>query len=1810
MLGRVKSVMLAAIVRAQRRSFHSRPPLRSLSRRLGTTLVQAMYPGSPFERCMLALELYSVLIDEWAPPDDVATPPGRADPARDAMVDAATDVSDDPRRSLAYPWTLPEAVQTAHLRTDCTARAPSSGHTAGTSSSFVHAPARASVYAECKRTFHLFGPMAASRLLSLMSSHTFEAVRTAAFELLARFPQGELPGFPSVLVEKQDEASSEGDSSALQWHMHGAANLQEALPHAPRQLSIESLLNGFAIRQLSSARAHETAAAAALVRVAVGRYVVGGECVMRVLSTRSPFYPGSAVSTGGAGGREDERTADHACIPEDAPRRTLDPKGSLSLNRAAETLGSRPSQPSMSMVETQRWYFQLTPLGPTARRPLPPEGAVQNNRVTSQAPALGVSATGVGAERCGGTIVGRAILLLHDLSMLAERCIRGHEHSAARPPSHPAGSQTELHSIIPLQDNGGGGSLHGALAALRAVLSEVESIVGPTGRRRSGIGPAEIDTLRSELPPLLTLAAAATEAALAVLSGPASAAHRAAGDLTTSGVEEAGRDRSATLGPVRHRPATTMGDAGGGSIADWGFLSDGQDANNGHVDCDGEDEDNEADCSAVNVQVMLEGVRIGAGAPVALPRAYVKRGKLVVVRCWLALKEAALLVAAVVRLGLPLPSHRIRGSRAYGCDDGRMARTATGSNWSRGADATALPSSSSPGNLPQLLSTAVVNDAGNSLIGALLRTRHNGAIEMCSEALAELSHRALVSLDADTAALPASWCAKLLEAAIGGGGATTHVRRSAGLPHALLAVLYAEERAAAAGRSSAPSGTPMFTHAVRQLLARAIDDAPMSENSHADQVHGCDANAEESAGGDNNTGRTSTSADPLLLVDSGDSDGRVHALNLLRFLFIDKAFGLPAQPFFASGFKAAFIALGSSRWPVRNSGLLLLASLLSRALRNRRQRDEHAAANGLGIRDFFTRAPELYPFLLACLRRSTAAAVGDNVALKEHLHDADEAIASTAGTTDLFGILCLLGKLVPSPATPHSSTNPTHDLAPFLALVSGCSELANHKLRVVAARAIVPLVPSDGLAAHLLALASSLPSQDASTSTADGLTAGPRKCRGAHNRLHGVLLQMVALLTAARQRAAVRVVTHSPSDDVERPNSALASASLSASEPSQDSTRIGITEMCRGLLSALLPAIWMISLRRQPCAPIRLVFIQVLSEALAGADAFCVASERMTCTDGSDAVPRIVSAVRLAARESLAGSTQGVAADSARLETLNLDFRLRLSGYQEGCEERYEPGLTDPMLIALLRDAQYEARLLGLYHTRALLGLPPCSIDTDDVPVVPRGASGGLAVSVGRHDVGSHLVTAALGKYAMRHTAHNLGATTLPVSTSLSASCNGSTSGARALQVMSWVANSELCNSLYALAQSLVHIVAFDSMRSCVLHAMALLAEAWVALGPAVCYGSGTLDPTQVAIDQRIDMPRANTGAKLTDLLGTLTQALHKRRSSDDAELSAYALHLAACCSSTNLISALFPSSMQRKPESNLVQRFAQGARVDVGAQMHYEATSAGWSHDVLDAIDEASSYSNPEPLRLGAALALSKSSLMVALPCIAADAPKSEISTTPWDGHQLRAWLIALRALEDDSENVRRAMACATSPLLADGSIQLHPSAVVRLAWRRLASTFATSVDVADELMRRIVGVPLRTSSVQRERVRRIIDVNLGAIDDGCHAFYPTGDEIFDELFPREPENTWVEWVEQAAIAAPLLRSMLHVCQTMREPTDESVSKAASLGNATEILQAAGSWRNALGGRRTPIEEGGITMPSRFLWERRAYYVHAALNV
>lgn len=586
----------------------------------------------------------------------------------------------------------------------------------------------------------------------------------------------------------------------------------------------------------------------------------------------------------------------------------------------------------------------------------------------------------------------------------------------------------------PIDTRGGSdrSAVHGLLLCVRFVLEDLEASAPAVSAGEDACeARARWDSeLRTWLPRVLSSAARASRMALAILCDPTPE-----GGVATLAASAAGSGAAASVVGVPHSAS---------SVADVGFLgSSGS--------CD------EAEA----------------------PGQYVREGKALVVISWLAIKEATVLLGQAVRLATPAATS---GRAAPAC------RPAGGGGGKRGGAAASRLC---------LLQRSDVEVAAESLLHTLTTTRHDGAITAAASGLGMICER-LLNLsasagDCSLAYLPARWLEGLLSGTeVGGaGGAVTYLRRSAGLPHAVLAVLHAEQLG---GSESAHRGGhvtsagAMLASTVQRLLESA---APPGGETAGEK------------GGDKAGEKAADKPGGGVASDAGPEDGpwlvRVHSLNLLRLIFLDKAFQLAILPYVSDGFLAAFRALSAPQWAVRNSAVMLLAALLERATRQRRTRegkDEAHDGNGLGIRDFFAKAPALLPFLLEQLAACAAAATPD---APGHAPSPDPS------RPDLYAILLLLSKLVASPVA--EGTRARLETDGFIPLVRRCAASASARVRGIAARALVPLVEPGRLVSFVTSLAAELPA------SRTGLTSLTSR-----NQLHGLLLQLRALLGSAVQR--------------------------------------------------------------------------------------------------------------------------------------------------------------------------------------------------------------------------------------------------------------------------------------------------------------------------------------------------------------------------------------------------------------------------------------------------------------------------------------------------------------------------------------------------------------------------------------------------------------------------------------------------------------------------------------------------------------------
>ncbi|XP_063474167.1 tRNA (32-2'-O)-methyltransferase regulator THADA isoform X5 [Symphalangus syndactylus] len=210
---------------------------------------------------------------------------------------------------------------------------------------------------------------------------------------------------------------------------------------------------------------------------------------------------------------------------------------------------------------------------------------------------------------------------------------------------------------------------------------------------------------------------------------------------------------------------------------------------------------------------------------------------------------------------------------------------------------------------------------------------------------------------------------------------------------------------------------------------------------------------------------------------------QVHALNILRALFRDTCLGENIIPYVADGAKAAILGFTSPVWAVRNSSTLLFSALITRIFGVKRAKDEHSKTNRMTGREFFSRFPELYPFLLKQLE--TVANTVDSDMGEPNRHPS------------MFLLLLVLERLY---ASPMDGTSSALSMGPFVPFIMRCGHSPVYHSREMAARALVPFVRIDHIPNTIRTLLATLPSCT-------------DQCFR-QNHIHGTLLQVFHLLQA------------------------------------------------------------------------------------------------------------------------------------------------------------------------------------------------------------------------------------------------------------------------------------------------------------------------------------------------------------------------------------------------------------------------------------------------------------------------------------------------------------------------------------------------------------------------------------------------------------------------------------------------------------------------------------------------------------------------
>ncbi|KAI7864734.1 putative death-receptor fusion protein-domain-containing protein [Spinellus fusiger] len=293
--------------------------------------------------------------------------------------------------------------------------------------------------------------------------------------------------------------------------------------------------------------------------------------------------------------------------------------------------------------------------------------------------------------------------------------------------------------------------------------------------------------------------------------------------------------------------------------------------------------------------------------------------------------------------------------------------------------------------------------------GALLRSllttiRHQGAFSAVYPAYVSLNSRFLVSSSPDIARIPSEWLEENLDSLTSTNVSIT--RRSAGLPLCILAIVSSEKS----------TRKELLANTMQRLFALARIETVETVDENVDLL-------------------------------------QVHAFNILRTIFMDSKLGTSVLKYASDGFSLSINGFSSSSWAIRNCSVMLFSTLLQRTFGTKKIKDEHSSVNQLTGREFFTRFPQLHPYLLKELNMAVEQLLADSKTVNVH--------------PGLYPILTLLSRMHPSVM---DNADESISMVSFIPLVTSCASSSIFKTREMAARALVPLIPSVELVCTLAGL--------------------------------------------------------------------------------------------------------------------------------------------------------------------------------------------------------------------------------------------------------------------------------------------------------------------------------------------------------------------------------------------------------------------------------------------------------------------------------------------------------------------------------------------------------------------------------------------------------------------------------------------------------------------------------------------------------------------------------------------------------------------
>ncbi|EFA85521.1 hypothetical protein PPL_01478 [Heterostelium album PN500] len=346
-----------------------------------------------------------------------------------------------------------------------------------------------------------------------------------------------------------------------------------------------------------------------------------------------------------------------------------------------------------------------------------------------------------------------------------------------------------------------------------------------------------------------------------------------------------------------------------------------------------------------------------------------------------------------------------------------------------------------------LISVEQINEIGRSFVHILLNTRHKGAIEKAYLGFQVLCSRLMGSTLPALYTLPSSWIDSLFKRVQEQSLSIT--RRSAGLPFVFTGLLTGEST-----HQKNKMAGPLLQLVITNLLKMASG---------------------------NNSGLQASEVIDHDLAEQRIYLPQVHSINILRSIFRNKTMTNELGQYFADTMIAIVGAYSSPSWSVRNAATMAFSTMVDKVVGVKKVREESSQLNTTTFHYFFGHMPSLYPFLLEHFSKSLTA-------IQQEQGQSDHVLQSS-----VYAILVLFARLQPSNMTdPADSLSPT----PFIQYISECCTFSNFMVRQIAARALVPFIPSREVIGFINTLINNVNQSD----------------KRDFNRIHGVLFQIYHLL--------------------------------------------------------------------------------------------------------------------------------------------------------------------------------------------------------------------------------------------------------------------------------------------------------------------------------------------------------------------------------------------------------------------------------------------------------------------------------------------------------------------------------------------------------------------------------------------------------------------------------------------------------------------------------------------------------------------------